>query len=78
MKRTAFWYFESELLLENLEVVIKKLQRNFEFLKFAYIEALLSNNFDLLLTINFDNNFHLLSEYVTELLFMQWNNGTWK
>ena len=71
MKRTAFWYFESELLLENLEVVIKKLQRNFEFLKFAYIEALLSNNFDLLLTINFDNNFHLLSEYVTELLFMQ-------
>ena len=78
MKRTAFWYFESELLLENLEVVIKKLQRNFEFLKFAYIEALLSNNFDLLLTINFDNNFHLLSEYVIELLFMQWNNGTWK
>ena len=78
MKRTAFWYFESELLFQNSEVAIKKLQRNFDFLKFAYIEALLSNNFDLLLTINFDNNFHLLSEYVIELLFMQWNNGTWK
>ena len=78
MKRTSFWYFESELLFENLEVAIKKLQYNFDFLKFAYIEALLSNNFDLLLTINFDNNFHLLSEYVIELLFMQWNNGTWK
>ena len=46
MKRTSFWYFESELLLENLEVAIKKLQRNFEFLKFAYIEILLSNNFE--------------------------------
>ena len=78
MKRTSFWDFESELLFENLEVVIKKLQHNFDFLKFAYIEALLSNNFDLFLTINFDNNFHLLSEYVIELLFMQWNNGTWK
>ena len=78
MKRTPFWYFESELLFENWEVAIKKLQRNFDFLKFAYIEALLSNNFDLLLTINFDNNFHLLSEYFIELLFMQWNNGTWK
>ena len=46
MKRTSFWDFESELLLENLEVAIKKLQRNFEFLKFAYIEVLLSNNFE--------------------------------
>ena len=46
MKRTSFWDFESELLLENLEVAIKKLQRNFEFLKFAYIEILLSNNFE--------------------------------